>query len=97
MQQYIDRIGCLLNQHPVDIILGDFNINYLNDKEIEPLKILMDSLNYKQIVRSPTFLSSGSLIDHVYINPTMFNVIQNSIVSVYYSDHDAVKISTNFT
>ena len=97
MQQYIDSMGYLLNQYPVDIILGDFNINYLNDKEIRPLKILMDSLNYKQIVQSPTFLSAGSLLDHVYINPTVFNVIQNSIISVYYSDHDAVKISTNFT
>ena len=97
MQQYIGSMGYLLNQHPVDIILGDFNINYLNDKEIRPLKILMDSLNYKQIVQSPTFLSAGSLLDHVYINPTVFNVIQNSIISVYYSDHDAVKISTNFT
>ena len=97
MRQYVDSIGNLLNEHPVDMILGDFNVNYLNDKEIRPLKILMDSLNYKQIVRSPTFVSAGSLLDHAYVNPTLFRVIQNSIISVYYSDHDAVKISTNFT
>ena len=97
IQQYIDNMKYLLNQHPVDMILGDFNINYLNDNEIKPLKTLMNSLNYEQIVQSPTFVSAGSLLDHVYINRTMCNVIQNSVISVYYSDHDAVKISINFT
>ena len=97
VQQYIDSLEHSLNEYPVDIILGDFNINYLNDKEIQPLKTLMNYLNYEQIVQSPMFISAGSLLDHVYINPRLFNVIHNSIISVYYSDHDAVKISMNFT
>ena len=79
------------------MILGYFNINYLNDNEIKPLKTLMNSLNYEQIVQSPTFVSAGTLLDHVYINQTMSNVIQNSVISVYFSDHDAVKRSINFT
>ena len=79
------------------MILGDFNINYLNDNEIKPLKTLMNSLNYEQIVQSPTFVSAGSFLDHVYINPTKCNYIQNSVISLYYSDYDAVKISINFT
>ena len=69
----------------------------MNDNEIKPLKTLMNSLNYEQIVQSPTFVSVGSLLDHVYINRTMWNVIQNSVISVYYPDHDTVKISINFT
>ena len=69
----------------------------MNDNEIKPLKTLMNSLNYEQIVQSPTFVSVGSLLDHVYINRTMWNVIQNSVISVYYSDHDTVKMSINFT
>ena len=87
----------ILNQHPADIILGDFNINYLNDNDIKPLKTSMNFLNYKQIVQSPTFVSAGSLLDHVYVNPTLFNIVQNSVISVYYSDHDAVTISMNLT
>ena len=74
------------------MILGDLNVNYLSNDMIQPLKSLMDSLEYSQIVQSPTFVSAGSTLDHVYVKPT-FEIVQNSIVSVYYSDHDAVKIS----
>ena len=89
---YVQDLGNILNSYAIDMILGDFNINYLNDDTIQPLKSLMDALEYSQIVQSPTFVSAGSTLDHVYVKPT-FNVVHNSIVSVYYSDHDAVKIS----
>ena len=87
----------IVNQHPVDIILGDFNINYFNDNEMNSLANVMNSLNYKQIVQKSTFISAGSLLDHVYVNPTLFPIVQNCIISVYYSDHDAVMVSINFT
>lgn len=74
------------------MILGDININYLNNDTIQRLKSLMDSLEYSQIVQRPTFVSAGCTLDHVYVKPT-FDIVKNSIVSVYYSDHDAVKIS----
>ena len=73
----------LLNQHPVDMILGDFNINYLNDNEIKPLKTLMNSLNYEQIVQSPTFVSAGTLLDHVYINQTMSKLLSRILLSLF--------------
>ena len=47
-----------------------------------------DTLQYAQIVKSPTFVSSGSLIDHIYIDGNMLSVVHNSVVSVYYSDHE---------
>lgn len=71
--------------------MGDFNMNYLNDDTIEPLKTLMNSLLYF-FFQGPTFVSAGSTQDQVYIKPT-YDIVQNSIISVYYSDHDAVKIS----
>ena len=52
------------------MILGDFNIDYLNNNEIKVLKELMD----------------------IYINPQMSTVLRNSIVSIYYSDHEAIKV-----
>ena len=55
-------------------------------------KGLMTSLDYKQVVQSPTFVSAGSLLDHVYVKGN-FQTIQCSVLAVYYSDHDAVKIS----
>ena len=91
--RYVQDLRNILNSNAIDMILGDFNINYLNNDTIQPLKSLMDSLEYLQIVQSPTFVSAGGTLDHVYVKPTFRNSVQNSIVSVYYSDHDAVKIS----
>ena len=54
----------------------------------------METLMFKQIVQTATFIS-GSLLDHVYVNPNVFGNAQSSIVSVYYSDHEAIKISLN--
>ena len=49
----------------------------------------MESLNYNQIVTQPTFVSTGSLLDHMYVRPASIRIINNSVLSVYYSDHDA--------
>ena len=96
VSQYINSITYILNNYEVDIILGDFNINYLNDNEVQPLNVLMESLNYMQTVQTPTFISSGTLLDHVYVRNEMLSITDTSVIPVYYSDHDAVKISLSF-
>ena len=96
MPEYIEALGYLLNVHRIDMVLGDFNIHYLNAAHSQPLISLMESLKYTQIVTEPTFLSSGSLLDDVYVKPTSMRVTKNSVVSVYYSDHDAVVTSLQF-
>ena len=78
------------------MILGDFNLNYFDESSMKPLKSLMDALNNTQMIQSPTFVSSGSLLDHIYPKSPLFNIFHNSVVSVYYSDHDAVKLSFTF-
>ena len=86
----------ILNSYNIHIILGDFNINYLYDNQVQPLnglQFLMESFNFTQIVTKPTFISSGSLLDHVYVRSTKFQIIENDVVNVYYSDHDAIKIT----
>lgn len=92
IQQFVNGLNYLLRAHTVDILLGDFNINYFNSKDREPLTLLMESLHYVQIVKEPTFIS-GSLIDHVYIRDTHQSRIHSTVVSVYCSDHDAVRIT----
>ena len=79
----------------IHIILGDFNINYLNDNQVQPHKSLMESFNFTQIVTKPTFISSGSLLDHVYVRSTKFQIMENDVVNVY-SDHDAIKITVQY-
>ena len=90
-QQYLQNLNNILQTNNVDIILGDFNINYFNELLILPLKQLTNSLEYIQIVNKPTFISAGSLLDQVYVKQSLYDEIQNEVVTVYYSDHDCVK------
>ena len=88
----INGIDYLVRSNPIDIILGDFNINYFSSNDMEVLSSLMQSLDYLQIVAMPTFIS-GSLLDHVYIRQANKLDIDSSVINVYYSDHDAIKIT----
>ena len=90
---FVNRLCNIISAYSIDMILGDFNINYFDDKQSQELKrILERELGYKQIVTEPTFVTGGSLLDHVYLKVNKFEIIKNDIVSVYYSDHEAVKI-----
>ena len=75
------------------MVFGDFNINYFSQNHSNTL---MESLNYSQIVTEPTFVSAGTLLDHVYVKTTSIQVNHCSVVSVYYSDHDAVVTSLQY-
>ena len=66
-------------------------MNYFNELLILPLKQLINSLDYIQIVNKPTFISAGSLLDQVYVKQSLYDKIQNEVVTVYHSDHDCVK------
>lgn len=83
----------VLHNHDIDVVLGDFNINYINSDDCNPLKSMMESLSFKQVVKEPTFISSGTLLDHIYLKSSRINVLENKVINVYYSDHDAIKIS----
>ena len=92
VHDFVNNLSHITNVYTFDVILGDFNINYFNEKESHNLKNILESrLGYQQIVSKPTFLS-GSLLDHVYIRSHKFKSVDNSVIGVYYSDHDAVKI-----
>ena len=86
----------VISSFRIDMIIGDFNINYLNGIHSQPLSF-MEFLNYTQIVTEPTFVSAGSLLDHMYVKPTSIRIFNNSVVSVYYSNHDAVVTSLQYS
>lgn len=93
IQGFITELEHILYNHDIDVVLGDFNINYMNSDDCNPLKSMMQSLNFEQVLKEPTFISSGTLLDHIYLKSSRFNVLENKVVNVYYSDHDAIKIS----
>ena len=90
--QYVENMNTVLTTYTIDVIFGDFNVNYLNESNTRLLNQLMNTHCFTQIVDKPTFILAGSLLDQVYVNQSFPNVIQNKVISVYYSDHDAVKI-----
>ena len=75
--QYMEALQYIISSSRIDMILGDFNINYFNDIHSQPLSF-MESLNYTQIVTEPTFVSAGSLLDHAYVRPTSIRILNNS-------------------
>ena len=89
----ITELEDILYNDDIDVFLGDFNINYMNSDDCNPLKLMMQSLNFEQVVKEPTFISSGTLLDHIYLKSSRFNILENKVINVYYSDHDAIKIS----
>ena len=95
VSQYLEALEYVINSSKIDMILGNFNINYLHEICSQPLSF-MESLNYTQIVTEPTFVSAGTLLDHVYVRPTFIRILNNSVVSVYYSDHNAVVTSLQY-
>ena len=96
IQQFIVCLDYIITSLDIDVIFGDFNIDYFNEKNISSLKVLAESLNYVQLVSKPTFVSSGSLLDHVYVKQSISNKMEANVVSVYYSDHEAVKVTVRF-
>ena len=96
IQQFIACLNYIITSLDIDIIFGDFNIDYFNEKNISPLKVLTESLNYVQLVNKPTFVSSESLLDHVYVKQSISNKMEVNVVSVYYSDHEAAKVTVRF-
>ena len=95
ISDFVEGIRYLLLSDNVDILLGDFNINYFSNDDMKGLQLLTNSLNYVQLVESPTFISSGSLLDHVYVKSVALPMVEYSVISCYYSDHEAIKMRVN--
>ena len=92
VQDFVNNLSHIVNWYTIDVIFGDFNINYFEKKKITQFKEYIGKyIGYQQIVIKPTFLS-GSLLDQVYIRSHKFKSVDNTVIGVCYSDHDAVKI-----
>ena len=91
---FFNSLSNFLRENNVDIILGDFNIDYF-----DPMNDIIENLteNYEMIVDKPTHLSGG-LIDHVYLRKSFIDYANvNCIVkNVYFSDHDAVCFNISY-
>ena len=72
-----------------NIILGDFNINWLVETERRPIyNLLVRDNRYKQLISSYT-TDNKTLIDHIYTNILHLD-IQSGVLKTYFTDHKAV-------
>ena len=70
-------------------IIGDFNVNWLNEVDQRPLYNLMINENgFDQLISSCT-TDNGTLIDHVYTNLIEEDVHVGTL-ETYFSDHKAI-------
>ena len=77
------------------IIVGDFNINWLNDTEKRPLyNILIRDQHYQQMISTYT-TDKKTLIDHIYTIIAHLD-IQAGVLETYFSDHKAIWASFHF-
>ena len=78
--------------HPT-VILGDMNFNWFNNYESSPLRTLLNTWGYRQMITTPT-TKSDTLIDHIYTNIDPTQTI-TSTYNTYYSDHDIISMAIN--
>ena len=87
-----------LYEENIDVVIGDFNIDfqqYLSDSDASALAEIIAGLQFHQLTREATFIK-GSLLDHVYIKSPRKNLPLTYVNPVYFSDHDAVIFSVEF-
>lgn len=92
--QFLFHLREILLTNTVHIALGDFNIDFLTH-DSNNLKQLMEGFNMHQLISQPTCIPGASLLDHVYVTLPFLPIqnIQAVTKSVYYSDHEAVKVA----
>ena len=72
-----------------NIILGDFNINWLVDTERRPLyNLLARDKNYKQLISTYT-TDNKTLIEQIFTNIAHLD-IQAGVLETYFTDHKAI-------
>ena len=84
----------LLSQHlsTCNIVLGDFNVNWLDEIERRPLQnLLITEFNYRQLISSYT-TDNRTAIDHIYTNITDCPVTSGTF-ETYFTDHKVIWIS----
>ena len=88
---FISELAELLEDTKTNLLCGDFNFCYEEEKNHQVLKYLSDR-NFKQIVQGSTH-KEGRCLDQVYIrvaDSLSTKRFSTKVVGCYYSDHDTV-------
>ena len=80
LQDFLDSLQSFLFYFKIDVILGDFNIDFFDiNRQLRLTNILIE---YTQIVDQPSHID-GALLDHVYVRTSLLQKYKlNHTVSV---------------
>ena len=92
---FIDCLNYVVDSG-IDVLLGDFNIDALDEVAYRRLKDTLSSYNLK--VLEPTHLD-GALLDHEYLHKTFEHgtLLLSVVNNMYFLNHDAVTVHLSFT
>ena len=98
LSSLLAAIRTTLEENPFSqlIVIGDFNVNWLDDVERTSLYNLMINENSLEQLISSCTTDNGTLIDHAYTNFTK-EYIQAGTLETYFSDHKAIWASVKVT
>ena len=87
---FLKDLGALARGSKPCFIVGDFNIDFLNDPTEVIVKKITSS-SFKQLVSTPTHVEGG-LLDHIYVRDQTCKY-QVDINFPFYSDHGAISVT----
>ena len=81
----------------MNFFIGDFNLDAFSHESFIRL-ILSNILSNFRLLPNKSSHLNGTHIDQVYVRKTMFqkSTLNVSIVNIYFSDHDALKVQYQF-
>ena len=65
--QFCNDLEIIIFSHDINLILGNLKMNFFNETDSYQLRQVMLRARYMQVVKDWTFVSAGSLLDHVCI------------------------------
>ena len=90
LSSFFENLGTLNNNTSLNFIIGDLNLDALNGEIYVTLCKILSNLRF--VSNTPLHLN-GTHIDHVYVRKTFSEYdLTASIVNVFFSAHDALKM-----
>ena len=91
---FIDCLNYVVGSS-IDVLLGDFNIDELDEVAYRRLKDTLSSCNLE--VLEPTHLDL-EILDHVYLHKKFEHdkLVMPLVINIYFSDYDAVTVQLRF-
>ncbi|KAJ8049090.1 ATP-dependent DNA helicase pfh1 [Holothuria leucospilota] len=94
LENALKHLFTLVDPSQPTVLTGDFNVDILKDTpdKFKLQSLLVDSLNYRQIIHSAT-TDYNSCLDHIYTNIPPTKLQGGTVLESFYTDHKAVWVS----